>query len=113
MDYISGKLFKSPISLIIKEMKFNKEVSFTYHHDQDKRKITGIRVPIVAQWVKNPPSIHEDASLIPGLTQWVQGSGVATSYDVGCRHSFNLGTAVAGRGGSYSSNLTSSLGTSI
>ena len=72
MDYISGKLFKSPISLIIKEMKFNKEVSFTYHHDQDKRKITGIRVPIVAQWVKNPPSIHEDAGSIPGLVQCVK-----------------------------------------
>ena len=26
-------------------------------------------VPIVAQWVKNPTSIHEDAGLIPGLYQ--------------------------------------------
>ena len=26
-------------------------------------------VPIVAQWVKNLVSIHEDADLIPGLTQ--------------------------------------------
>ena len=29
-------------------------------------------VPIVAQWVKNPTSIPEDAGSIPGLTQWVQ-----------------------------------------
>ena len=35
-----------------------------------------IRVPIVAQWVKNPTSIHEDhedAGLIPGLPQGVKG----------------------------------------
>ena len=29
-------------------------------------------VPIVAQWVKNPASIHEDADSIPGLVQWVK-----------------------------------------
>ena len=27
-------------------------------------------VPIVAQWVTNLTSIHEDASWIRGLTQW-------------------------------------------
>ena len=26
----------------------------------------------MAQPVKNPPSIHEDACLIPGLTRWVK-----------------------------------------
>ena len=30
------------------------------------------RVPIVAQWVKNPISIHEDAGLIAGLAWWVK-----------------------------------------
>ena len=29
-------------------------------------------VPVMAQWVTNPASIHEDAGMAPGLTQWVK-----------------------------------------
>ena len=33
---------------------------------------SSLGVPIVAQQVKNLTSIHQDAGLIPGLTQWIK-----------------------------------------
>ena len=44
----------------------------------------------MAQQVMNPTSIHEDVSLIPGLTQWVKRSGIAMSCGVGCSRSSDL-----------------------
>ena len=31
-----------------------------------------LRISCVAQWVVNSTGIHDDASLIPGLAQWVK-----------------------------------------
>ena len=42
-------------------------------------------VPVVAQWVKNLTSIHEDVSLIPGLAQWVKDLALPVSCGVGHR----------------------------
>ena len=53
-------------------------------------KTSQLRVSIVAQWVKNPTSIHEDEGLIPGLTPWVKGSHDAMSFGEGHRQGSNL-----------------------
>ena len=44
----------------------------------------------MAQWVKNPTSIHEDVGWIPGLDQWVKGSSIARSCGFGHRCALDL-----------------------
>ena len=53
-------------------------------------------VPVMAQRVKNPTSIHEDPSQIPGLTQWVKNP--AMSCGVGHRLDSDLESALLGCG---------------
>ena len=40
--------------------------------------------------IMNPASIHEDVGSLPGLAQWVKGSGSAVSCGVGRRYSSDL-----------------------
>ena len=44
----------------------------------------------MAQCVKNPTSIHEDAGLIPGLTLGYKGSGITISCGIGRRFGLSL-----------------------
>ena len=54
---------------------------YTFLYDQDVH----IRVPVVAQWVQIPTSIHEDVGSIPGLARWVKGSNIALRWGVSHR----------------------------
>ena len=74
-----------------------------------------VGVPVVAQQLTNPTSVHEDAGLIPGLAQSVRDLALAVSCGV-CRSQVWVGSRVAvtvAKAGSCSSDSTPSLGTSI
>ena len=52
------------------EPKIRREINDLYFVWIKKKKKK--RVPIRAQWLTNPTSIHEDMGLIPDLTQWIK-----------------------------------------
>ena len=45
---------------------------YNYGGSLKKKKNLKVGVPIVAQWLTSPTSIHEDMGSIPGLAQWVR-----------------------------------------
>ena len=49
----------------------------------------------MAQWLTNPTKNHEVAGSVPGLVQWVKGSGIAVSCGVGCRRGSDPAVDVA------------------
>ena len=52
-------------------------------------------IPTVAQWVKNPTNIHEDAGLITSLAQWVKDPALPKfQHRSKMQHRSNIAVAV-------------------
>ena len=65
----------SEVSQIERQILYHLTYMWNLKTKQDKNKLIRKQiggVPLVAQCVKNPASIHEDLGLIPGLAQWVK-----------------------------------------
>ena len=72
----------------------------------------------MAQWLTNPTSNHEVVGSIPGLNQWVKdlalhGVGLRCGMQVLPLHQLLRSCIAMAMAGSYNSDLTPSLGTSI
>ena len=59
----------TPFLMLVCFLCLLEDMGAPFRHSLQIRKF---RVPVVAHWVKNPTSIHEDACLIPGHVQWVK-----------------------------------------
>ena len=81
----------APIWPLAWEPPYATDVAFKKNakQQQQKRKQT-LRSSPHGSAVTNSTVIHEDGGLIPGLTRWIKGSGVAVSCGVGHRLSWNL-----------------------
>ena len=55
-------------------------------------RIHGLGVPVVAQWLVNLISIHEDTGLIPGLPR---GLRIRPCRKLWCRFQMQLGSRIA------------------
>ena len=51
---------------------FQIKIGVCVYGEKRTGKKTGLGVPIVAQWLRNPTGNHEVSGSIPGLAQWVK-----------------------------------------